>query len=70
MLGQILRNKAIHNSLDPVVIDQTVFMNEISSCKDTTPIGTMKSLLCLKCQLVEMYVNKGLKMRWTVSFDA
>jgi hypothetical protein len=30
----------------------------------------MKSLLCLKCQLVEMYVNKGLKMRWTVSFDA
>ena len=34
MLGQILRNKAIHNSLDPVVIDQTVFMNEISRCKD------------------------------------
>ena len=35
MLGQILRNKTIHNSLDLLEGDQTVFMNEISSCKDT-----------------------------------
>ena len=33
-------------------------------------IGPMKSLVCLKCQLVEMYVNKGFKRRWTVSLDA
>ena len=48
MLGQILSNKAIHNSLDPVVIDQTVFMNEISSCKDTTPHWSNEITLVFK----------------------
>ncbi|KAH3876838.1 hypothetical protein DPMN_000688 [Dreissena polymorpha] len=40
MLGQLLRNNTIHNTHDPVDSDHAVFMNEISSCKDTPPHWT------------------------------
>ncbi len=33
ILGQLLKNNTIHNSRDPAVIDQTVFMTEIFTGK-------------------------------------